>query len=471
MMTMMMGTKRRLPVVLGLGLLLLVGLLSSPADARKRDAPSASPSSAEQCDCEPSITAAVKESKTQLVEKHRSALAEVQAKLEATVAEKDGALAALKSVRSQLESSQKAREEAEAKAAEAAQATKATEADQSCQVKLADAVAKQNEAIQSERDARSLLEQAEAESTKLQTEYARKEKALTKERDNSRSEVKTMGERYAEVRRELMDAQQEVRVLHQKLVSRYVNFTLIGEDVAEMTGRSMTYGRDLITWTQTAAVDGWHTMRESADATVEVMTPVVRNTQTKCLEAKEFLAPHVAKAAAWIGDGIGPYCQTTKAWIEQMYGDNVQPIVDETMMPLYKEHVAPLVVRAGEVVESCRLSLVSGIEQGSFAIVDTLTKSCEEESLPRQYLVPGWQSVHDNAEVCVQRITYSTVALIGLYLFGALVLRLALFVIMVVTSPIWGTYWLISWIISKAAGGGAKNKGAVTANGVNGSHA
>ena len=79
--------------------------------------------------------------------------------------------------------------------------------------------------------------------------------------------------------------------------------------------------------------------------------------------------------------------------------------------------------------------------------------------------------MHDNAEVCVQNVTYCTVGLIGLYLFGAFVLRLALFVIMVVTSPIWGFYRLISWIISKATGSGAKNKGAGTANGVNGSHA
>lgn len=351
---MMMGTKRRLPVVLVLVLLLLVGLLSSPADARKRDAPIAN-SAEQQCDCEPSITAAVEESKTQLVATHQSALADVQAKLEAKVAEKDGALATLQaeleSVRSLLETSQKAQEEAEAKAAQAAEATKAAEAEQSCRLELADTVAKQNEAIQSERSARSLLQQAEAESTKLQTDYARKERALAKERDTSRSEAKTMGDRYAEARRELMDAQQEMRQLHQKLVSRYVNLTLIGEDVAQMTDRSMTYGHDLITGTKTAVVDGWHTVRESADAAVEVMTPVVRDAseqmQDKCDEAKEFLAPHVAKVTAWIGDGIGPYYQTTKAWAEQMYGDNVQPVVDDAVMPLYKEHVAPLVVRAG----------------------------------------------------------------------------------------------------------------------------
>ena len=476
---MTMGTKRRLPVALGLVLLLLVGLLSSPADARKRDAPTAAGSAEQQCDCEPSITAAVEESKTQLVATHQSALADVQAKLEAAVAEKDGALvtlrAELESVRSLLESSQKAQEEAEAKAAQAAEATRAAEAEQSCRLELADTVAKQNEAIQSERSVRSLLQQAEAESTKLQTEYTRKERALTKERDTSRSEAKTMGDRYAEARRELMDAQQEMRQLHQKLVSRYVNFTLIGEDAAHMADRSMAYGHDLITGTKAAVVDGWHTVRDLTDAAVEVMTPVVRDAseqmQDMCDEAKEFLAPHVAKAATWIGDGIGPYYQTTKAWAEHMYGDNVQPAVDDTVMPLYKEHVAPLVVRVREVVESCRLSLVSGIEQSTAAAVDTITKSYEEESFPRQYVVPPFQRMHDNAEVCVQNVTYCTVGLIGLYLFGALALRLALFVIKVVTSPIWGAYRLISWIISKATGGGAKNKGAGTANGVNGSHA
>ena len=96
-----------------------MGLLSSPADARKRDAPIAA--AEQQCDCEPSITAAVEQSKTQLVATHQSALADVQAKLEAAVAEKDGALAILQaeleSVRSLLETSQKAQEEAEAKAA------------------------------------------------------------------------------------------------------------------------------------------------------------------------------------------------------------------------------------------------------------------------------------------------------------------------------------------------------------------
>lgn len=473
---MMTRTKRRLPVVLGLVLLLLVGILSSPADARKRDPPTAAAAAdlaEQQCDCEPSITAAVEESKTQLVATHQSALADVQAKLEAAVADKDAALATLRteleSVRSLLETSQKAQEEAEAKAAQAAEATKAAEAEQACRLELADTVAKQNEAIQSERSARSLLQQAEAESTKLQTEYARKERALTKERDTSRSEAKTMGDRYAETRRELMDAQQENRHLHLKLVSQYVNFTLIGEDMAQMADRSMTYGHDLITWTTTAVVDGWHTVRESTDAAVEVMTPVVRDVseqmQDMCDEAKEFLAPHVAKAATWIGDGIGPYYQTTKAWAEQMYGDNVQPFVDDTLMPLYKQHAAPLVVRAGEVVESCRLSLVSGIEQGTEGMMNTISKSYENVNLSRL------QWTHDNAEYCVRLFTYGTCALLGIYLFGAFVLRLAFFVIKVATFWIWIPCWLIYWIISKATGGGVKNKGAATANGVNGSHA
>ena len=472
---MTMGTKRRLPVALSLVLLLLVGLLSSPADARKRDAPTAAGSAEQQCDCEPSITAAVEESKTQLVATHQSALADVQAKLEAAVAEKDGALATLRaeleSVRSLLETSQRAKEDAEAKAAEAANVAKTAEAEQACRLELADTVARQNEAIQSERSARSLLQQAEAESTKLQTEYARKEKALAKERDTSRSEAKTMGDRYAEARRELMDAQQEVRQLHQKLVSRYVNTTLIWEDVAQTTDRVFTNGHYLVTRANTAAVDGWHTVRELADAAVEVMTPLVvqvsEQVQTKYLEGKEFIAPHVAKAMTAVGDVFGPYYQTAKSMGEQLYGDNVQPIVDDTMMPLYKEHVSPLVVRAEEVVESCRLSLVSGIEQSTAAMADTITKSYEEESPMRKYFVPRLQSAHDNAEGFVQIMTYCTVGLIGLYLFGALILRLAFFVIKVATSPIRG----ICWIISKAMGGGAKNKGAATANGVNGSHA
>mmetsp|Transcript_5295 Transcript_5295/g.15038 ORF Transcript_5295/g.15038 Transcript_5295/m.15038 type:complete len:501 (+) Transcript_5295:72-1574(+) len=493
---------RRRPSLAFLGavLLLLVALLSSPADARKRDASFAADDSG-QCDCEPSITAAVaavEESKTQLVATHQTTLADVQAKLEsaatkleaaaaekdAAAAEKDAALASLQAeleaVRAQLETSQKAAEEAEAMATPAAEAARAAKASASaCRLELADTVAKQNEAIQSERSVRSLLQQTEAESAKRQSESSRRVQELTKEVDTSRSQIRSMNDRYSEARRELMDVQREARHLHQKLVSKYVNTTLVLEDVAAVTDATVAWGRDVASWAAEAAVAAWHAVRESTDAAMQVIAPVVtelsEEMRTKYGEAKAALAPHGARVVTQIGDGIGPHYRSVRSQVGKAYGDTVQPIVDGTVAPLYREHVAPLLARAGEVVESCRLTAVSGIEQGTTAMMDTIStydEEVKEESPMRQRALAHLQWTHDHAESCVRTISYWTGGLIGLYLFGGFLWRLAIFVIKVGTSPVWVPFWLIYWIISKAVGGGKKNKGDVaTTNGMNGSHA
>jgi hypothetical protein len=469
-MAMLRCRRRPSLAAFGLALLLSLALPSSPTavvDARKRDG---DPS--EQCDCEPSITAAVEESRTQLVDTHQAALAE-----------KDAAAAQqLAALRAELESvrSQRATAEAEAQAAQANEG--AAQAEQACRLELADTVAKQNEAIQSERSARSLLSQAEAEAAKRDAESTRKLKELTKERDTSRDQVKATNDRYAEARRELMDSQRENRDLHQKLVSRYVNATLLLEDATALAGRAMAQGRDLVAWGTEAAPRAWTAARESADAAVQVVTPAAREVaeavRTKGHEVRTALVPHAARLVERIGEGIEPHYRTAQSQIGQAYGDTVRPIVDDTVAPLYKEHVAPLVVRAGEVVESCRRMAVSGVEQGTAAMLDTISRYEEEvkdESPMRQRALAKLQWTHDNAEYCIRTITYCTGALVGLYLFGALAWRLALFVIKVGTSPIWVPFWLVYWIICKATGsdGGGKSKGGgvATANGTNGSHA
>ena len=477
------------PALLGAVLLLLFSLLSaSPVDARKRDgAPDSASAGQQQCDCGPSIAAAVQESKTELVATLQAALADVQARLEtrraeseqleAALAEKDAALASL---RAQLETAQKAREEAEAKATASSAEAAEAEAASACRVELAEAVAKQNEAIQSERSARSALQQAEADASQKEAESSRKLKELTKEVDTSRGQVKSMNDRYAEARRELMDAQRETRQLHQQLGTRWVNTTLIAQDAAAYTTRTVRWGREAATKAKQTASAAWSAVSESTDAAVQVVTPVVTELSeeiaTKYREVTAALAPHWSKLVARLGDGIGPHYRSVRSYVGKAYGDTVQPIVDGTVAPLYREHVAPLLGRAGEAVESCRLTAVSGIEQGTAAMMDTISKYDEEvkeeESPMRQRALAHLRSTHDHAEDCVRKISYVIGASVGLYLFGGLLLRLAIVIVKVGTSFVWLPCWFVYWIVSKAVGGGTKNKGGdATANGTNGAHA
>ena len=500
--------RRRSPALLGAVLLLLATLLVAspvPVDARKRDGAPDSEAAGQQqqqqqqCDCGPSIAAAVEESRTQLVATHQAVLTDVQTKFEAGAAEKDAAAAdanaalaslrsELESVQAQLESSQKAREEAEAKAKATAAASSAEAAEaesaSACRVELAEAVARQNEAIQSERSARSALQQAETDASQREAEASKKVKELTKEVDTSRGQVKSMNDRYAEARRELMDAQRETRQLHQQLGTRWVNTTLIAQDAKACTTRTVRWGREAASKAQDTAAAAWTAVAESTDAAVQVVAPVVTELSeeiaTKYREVTAALAPHGSRLVARLGDGIGPHYRSVKSCIGKAYGNTVQPVVDGTVAPLYRQHVAPLLGRAGEAVESCRLTAVSGIEQGTAAMMDTITKYDEEvkekeaeaESPMRQRALAHLQWTHDHAEDCVRNISYLLVGAVGLYLFGGLLPRLAIVLIKVGTSFVWLPCWFIYWIVSKAVGGGTKNKGGgATANGTNGAHA
>ena len=499
--------RRRSPALLGAVLLLLATLLVAspvPVDARKRDGAPDSEAAGQQqqqqqqqCDCGPSIAAAVEESRTQLVATHQAVLTDVQTKFEAGAAEKDAAAAdanaalaslrsELESVQARLESSQKAREEAETKATAAASSAEAAEAESAsaCRVELAEAVARQNEAIQSERSARSALQQAETDASQREAESSKRAKELTKEVDTSRNQVKSMNDRYAEARRELMDAQRETRQLHQQLGTRWVNTTLIAQDAKACTTRTVRWGREAASKAQDTAAAAWSAVAESTDAAVQVVTPVVTELSeeiaTKYREVTAALAPHGSRLVARLGDGIGPHYRSVKSCIGKAYGNTVQPVVDGTVAPLYRQHVPPLLGRAGEAVESCRLTAVSGIEQGTAAMMDTITKydeevkekEAEEESPMRQRALAHLQWTHDHAEDCVRNISYLLVGAVGLYLFGGLLLRLAIVLIKVGTSFVWLPCWFIYWIVSKAVGGGTKNKGGgATANGTNGAHA
>lgn len=402
----------------------------------------------------------------------KAALAEMEAQLESAKAEvassaraaesatkaanndellsqKDAAITAL---RTELDTLKKELEST--KATVDTRSSEVIKAEEKCRLDLADSMSKQNDAIQSERSLRDQLARTESEADNREAEVRKRVGELSREAETSRTQVKRLNDQYAETRREVIEAQAEVRDLHKKLTSRYVNTTLMYEDGVWLVDRTAVAAKDNANWLLVILADFWTTVKQAGGAALEVVKPVVDDVTEDFRErydkAKEATRPHIRKVTNHTRALVGPHIDTVKTTTKKIYDDHAKSFVDDKVLPL----VSPLWERAGEIVESIRLSAVSAIQQSTNATTDFITKNKDKTEAPlRERALDHLKWTHDNAEYCVTILSCVGGALLVYLLFGSFVWRLAMFLVKIVFFPIWFVYW----ILSKAFGSGKKD--------------
>jgi hypothetical protein len=257
-------------------------------------------------------------------------------------------------------------------------------------------------------------------------------------------------ERADSFRLELQEERAEVQALHHKLVSKYVNFTLIAEDasrfagdVTEMAGNLAEEANHLVVEGKRRAQDAsfvlgqwWYAARESYESAAEVVVPMyesaaevvtpvatslLTDARTQYGKAKEAAGPTLRKLGKGYREAAGPHVRRAREAAVGFYSEHLRSVVEGRVVPAYREHGAPLLEGAGGAMERSETGAVSALRQTARSFTEYQKGQAEGGQItPKQEKIIGtlrW--IDENAQTCVRAAALFPLAFVAFYFFGS----------------------------------------------------
>ena len=281
-------------------------------------------------------------------------------------------------------------------------------------------------------------------------------------------------------RLELQEERAEVQALHHKLVSKYVNFTLIAEDasrfagdVTEMAGNLAEEANHLVVEGKRRAQDAsfvlgqwWYAARESYESAAEVVVPMyesaaevvvpmyesaaevvtpvatslLTDARTQYGKAKEAAGPTLRKLGKGYREAAGPHVRRAREVAVGFYSEHLRSVVEGRVVPAYREHGAPLLERAGGAMGRSETGAVSALRQTARSFTEYQKGQAEGGQItPKQEKIIGtlrW--IDENAQTCVRAAALFPLAFVAFYFFGSWIWSIVLLPFRLA--------WLVLWL-------------------------
>ena len=291
-----------------------------------------------------------------------------------------------------------------------------------------------NEALQS-------LDAMEQRFIRQESLYTAEEKKLLGTVADQESEILNLNNQLRDIRNEKMsarkaisDLEKELQKMHRQATMKYVNSTLVVEDISN-------YIDSLIDKVTDVSEKATKKTLERSSSTKQQLSSVID-------KVSKVSAPHAMKAREMYAKHAHSHVQSSRKIAEDMYKEHASPIISQYLQPLWEEHGIPLKERALEMFESTRLTMVSSIEVASKTIVGyfEVSKDSRNDMNPLvKRIINNANRVNENAENIVNYFFGAIGLLLAFYIFGS-------FVISTIFMFVFMPYYIVKYFFVTSTG-------------------
>ena len=214
--------------------------------------------------------------------------------------------------------------------------------------------------------------------------HERKVKQLRQETKNAthdlerhKRHLKTSNDRYREVRIEAANLERELKEMHRRAITTYVNVTLAREGAIRRADEVYLKLEEHTEAGLRVLADRWDRARRAA-------SPHLRESLAGAAEifgrAEDVLGPPLRCAVHRVDESVGPIFHRGRRSFAEAYASCCEPAVGR----MYAEYGAPYAERLGEARTALRLSAVSAVRQSSRAVAEHLEGLLQERPKSRE---------------------------------------------------------------------------------------